>query len=583
MHGKISIKRISGLLPMLILLLILVNLAAISFIGVIYYRIDMFENATGNYFRMINEYAISVLNSDGNISALLEEKYTNLENEFNRMNKLLRNGTVLKPPEFTSVAEVEVYRAHIRENASIVRTNLSNVIQRSYIHIGFMLAISAGASIFLLLSILAGRYAIRKYGKEITAGLEYMEKILKFEMHPDFVKTDTNIVEIEQLQNSLLNLSSDVLFNRKLIEKGVHGNLDILLSEIMDSFRKRMPCERIALSFLSPTGNLVAETAVTTYKTIFLNPGFTEPIASTSLADVIKSGEPRIINDLDSYSLNKRISRSTYFVLKEGIKSSITIPMLFNGKCLGFFFVSSRQKNAFTMEMMHYSHRILNLLKQKFYIEYLLQQVVSETSNAFILLMEEKDNETSAHIARMSRYSYTTAMFYHDNVKPLEPRFMREILWYSPLHDIGKVGIPDSILLKEGPLSPDEMQVMKNHVNIGSRVMEKMNASLLERVSFPLMQTAVEIIKGHHEKYDGSGYPEGLSGEGIPLAGRIVAVADVFDALTSRRPYKRALPVEEALNIMENDMVDSFDPEVMMAFKSGFPEILKTFEELKEI
>jgi response regulator RpfG family c-di-GMP phosphodiesterase len=232
---------------------------------------------------------------------------------------------------------------------------------------------------------------------------------------------------------------------------------------------------------------------------------------------------------------------------------------------------------------MNYAIRELNFLKQKIYIEFLIQEVISETSNAFAGLMEEKDNETSTHILRMSRYSYIIARAYHENIETLSPRFMREILWYAPLHDIGKIGTPDSILLKEGPLTEDEMSIMKEHVNIGKRVIKKMNKRLFEIISAPVMKTAVEIIAGHHEKYNGRGYPLGLSGNNIPLAGRIVSFADVFDALTSKRPYKPAYSIEEAIKIIEGPMRDSFDPLVLKSFKLCLPEITEIYNKYKEV
>ena len=124
---------------------------------------------------------------------------------------------------------------------------------------------------------------------------------------------------------------------------------------------------------------------------------------------------------------------------------------------------------------------------------------------------------------------------------------------------------------------------MRRHVDSGISVIRKMNEKMQKIVSTPLMQTAVDIIAGHHEKFDGSGYPRGISGEDIPLAGRIVAMADVFDALTSKRPYKEAFSIETALSIIEGDMKNSFDPEVVSAFKLALPEVRRVYSALKEV
>ena len=162
---------------------------------------------------------------------------------------------------------------------------------------------------------------------------------------------------MEQLNNTIYNLSNDVSYNRSLIETGVHGNLDLLLAGLLDTFKKRMPCERLALAFIDKERNLTAETAVTSYNRVFLEPGHRESIGKTSLEKLVGRGEPRIINNLPLYAEGRTVSESTVLLLREGIKSSITIPMLFNGKCLGFFFVSSLQQDAFSEEMMFYSKR----------------------------------------------------------------------------------------------------------------------------------------------------------------------------------------------------------------------------------
>jgi putative two-component system response regulator len=140
------------------------------------------------------------------------------------------------------------------------------------------------------------------------------------------------------------------------------------------------------------------------------------------------------------------------------------------------------------------------------------------------------------------------------------------LLEAAPMHDIGKVGIPDRILLKPGRLTPEEFALMKQHATLGF--------DLLQGSSSRVLQVGAEIARGHHEKFDGSGYPAGLAGEEIPIFSRIVAVADVFDALTSERPYKKAWPLQEAVDFLRASAGQHFDPQVVQAFFDGWDEVL---------
>jgi len=174
---------------------------------------------------------------------------------------------------------------------------------------------------------------------------------------------------------------------------------------------------------------------------------------------------------------------------------------------------------------------------------------------------EYRDNETGMHVMRMTHFSTAIA-------KAMGlPEDMRELLSIcAPMHDVGKIGIPDAILLKPGKLSPDEYEIMKTHTEIGSR--------LLDGPDF-MIQTAKEIAACHHERWDGAGYPAGLQGEGIPLLARICAVADVFDALTSVRPYKQPWPIDEAVDWVRTQAGRHFDPKVVAAFELAMPDILR--------
>jgi putative two-component system response regulator len=175
---------------------------------------------------------------------------------------------------------------------------------------------------------------------------------------------------------------------------------------------------------------------------------------------------------------------------------------------------------------------------------------------------EYRDNETGNHILRMSKISALLA-----ERLGWSPEDCELMLHASPMHDIGKIGVPDHVLLKPGKLDPAEWELMQSHVSIG--------ADILSDDDTDLMVLARSIALTHHEKWDGTGYPNGLAGEAIPQEGRIVALADVFDALTSERPYKRAWPVQEAVSHIREQSGRHFDPAVVEAFLDALPEIVE--------
>lgn len=175
---------------------------------------------------------------------------------------------------------------------------------------------------------------------------------------------------------------------------------------------------------------------------------------------------------------------------------------------------------------------------------------------------EYRDEETGNHVIRMAKFSRLIAEgmgMNRDDCQILELA--------APMHDIGKIGIPDEILLKPGKLPPDEMAIMKQHTQIGFEILKDSPSEFL--------QMGAIIALGHHEKFNGTGYPGGLRGEDIPLSARIVAVADVYDALTSARPYKRAWTTQEALDFMERQNGLHFDPRCLEAFRDSLDKITK--------
>lgn len=175
---------------------------------------------------------------------------------------------------------------------------------------------------------------------------------------------------------------------------------------------------------------------------------------------------------------------------------------------------------------------------------------------------EYKDNETGMHILRMSHYSKVISLAYGHTLKQAD-----DLLHAAPMHDIGKIGIPDRIMLKPGKLTDEEFEEMKKHPEIGAEILGESDSDLIELAKIVAMT--------HHEKWDGSGYPKQLKGEEIPIVGRIVALADVFDALTSERPYKHAWPVEEAVDFIKSQKGKHFDPELVDIFEQQLDKILE--------
>jgi len=225
------------------------------------------------------------------------------------------------------------------------------------------------------------------------------------------------------------------------------------------------------------------------------------------------------------------------------------------------------------------SHRIYNMLEvrvlynQHYEHEKILEEKVKqrtlelEHTNIEMIrrlgqASEYRDNETGMHIFRMSIACKMLSI-----ALELGDKFSQSMLEASPLHDLGKIGIPDKILLKEAPLDEDEWQIMKTHTTIG--------ADLLAHHRSDIMNLSQSIALNHHEKWNGSGYPNGLAGSSIPIEARIASICDVFDALTSERPYKKAWPVKDVISYIKDNSAKQFDPKIVDKFITIIPEVIQ--------
>ncbi len=194
-------------------------------------------------------------------------------------------------------------------------------------------------------------------------------------------------------------------------------------------------------------------------------------------------------------------------------------------------------------------------------------------------LAETRDPETGHHIARTQAYVQLLAVKLQRHPRfaaTLTEPYIDRLTRSAPLHDIGKVGVPDYILLKPGPLTPDEWVIMETHAKLGSEAIEQTESDIKSPLAF--LELTKEITHWHHEKWDGSGYPDGLVGDAIPISARIMAIADVFDALISKRVYKDPIPYGEACEIIATERGKHFDPDVVDVFLANFDEFVAIAE-----
>lgn len=361
-------------------------------------------------------------------------------------------------------------------------------------------------------------------------------------------------------------------------------SIDEFLDHIFEKFTPYVPYERVGISLTDIEGNIRLYTLRATQKQKYLLSGQMFKISNTSLGAILKTKKPRIINDYEEYMSKNPKSSSVKLILEEGVFSSIAYPLIVNDVSIGIVFFSSGEKGVYTEEHLERVKLIANSLAISIEKNLLVDELILTSINGFAKLVEAKDCETGLHIERMQNYSKILARTLSKSPKYkyiIDEQFINDIYKFSPLHDIGKIGIAEGILLKPGKLTYEEFEVMKKHTEIGASVLKKASNNLLRRGK-RYFEMAIQIAQNHHEKYNGKGYPKGISGEDIPLAARIVAVADVFDALTSKRVYKNMFDIDSSLKMIESEKGKSYDPVVVEALMLSKKEILRIHEEYTE-
>lgn len=296
------------------------------------------------------------------------------------------------------------------------------------------------------------------------------------------------------------------------------------------------------------------------------------------LAQLARTGGRRVINDLSTHVPGTPAHAKR--LLNCGYLSSYTVPVFHKGVFHGFIFFNSFLRGYFTPVVVQRLRPVAEVVSLHTIMELDAVRTIQAAVQTVRQISRTRDEETGAHLERMARYARLIALRLAPR-RGLSDEWVEFLFQFAPLHDVGKIAVPDQILFKPDRLTPEEFEVMKTHVDRGLEIVDTM-ATTFRIGGAPHVRVLRNVVAHHHEAIDGSGYPQKLSGEAISLEGRITAVADVFDALTSVRPYKRAWSVDEAFEYLMAQSGRKFDAEavdILVGSRAAIADILSQFAE----
>lgn len=353
------------------------------------------------------------------------------------------------------------------------------------------------------------------------------------------------------------------------------------LKDLHDTLRLAVPAvQRVSVALYDPESQLlktfvhstVGETPLDHYQAALQE--------APGLQELIRSGRARIVHDMNVFANGEH--EHTRNIHDRGFRSSYTFPMWMNGRCQGFVFFNADVTHCFTQPVLQtvdiHAHLITHVVMQEIHAMQTLLGALRSAND----MVHFRDPETGLHLERMSRYSRMIARWLaREGRYEFSDEFIEHIFVFAPLHDVGKIGIPDDILLKPAGLTEREFRIMKTHARKGREIINAIvdNFSLHE---FEDIEVLRNIAQFHHEAIDGSGYPCGLTGKNIPIEARVVAVADIFDALTSTRPYKQAWPNKRALEFLHAVAGEKVDRECVEALEHCMAEVLEVQEKFSD-
>ncbi len=490
-------------------------------------------------------------------------------------------GNNLNEPRLTWAAEYILARG---DNLVVSSEKLSvafqSMMEQKLSQIRLFLQISAVLGAALLL----GMLWLLKRGimQPIQSTLKGFEQVAQGDFtHPIPISGNNEIAHMGNAFNQLTNRLNAMFKLTNRINQGTQ--LDEVLAFVHTEFQQFVPLDWVGVLYATPDNQrLSLERYFCPKNQAFTDNTFAMP---ASLQGNIHVPYSVHFND-------NNLPTTDYLehaLAHNGLQSAVYLPLQTetnsNVNTANAYMVFASASKAYQPEHIEFLSNIAAVISHVFEKTVVMENLVIAAIKGLAKLAESRDPETGDHLTRMALYSAIIAEQLGQNSAysaMITPAYVRDVFNFAPMHDIGKVGIADSILLKPGKLDAAERAEMERHPTIGAEVLQLAEAQV-QAHGRSMFKIGIEIAAAHHEKFDGSGYPLGLSGQAIPLSARIVAAADVFDALTSKRPYKEAWPVEQALDYICSNAGKHFDPEVISALERAMPRVLEIYNRLKHV
>ena len=493
-------------------------------------------------------------------------------------------GSDLKEPRLEAAAQYILYNEdNLMQSATDLTAAFRNMMEVKLNQITWLNRTSIILSFLIAMTIFFVIY--KKVFKPMTMTVDAFKRVALGELSHQVDVSDT--IELGQLTSSFNRLTAKLNSLFGLTNRIYQAtNLDEIIKYVYEEFNGLLPIDWVAMLRMDVSKQQMAVGHIYSKEEQIIREGDVVSISHPVIKNVFNENKVISFDNLEK-ELKKYNGGDNFFInlVRMNMKSMIVFPLCISGDERALLIFSTHEDNAYRTSHRELLNNITSQVSNAFERSIGMESLVISAVEGLAKLAESRDPETGDHLVRMSLYSYLLAKkLYDEGIYQGEygSGYPRHVYNFAPMHDIGKVGVEDSILLKPGKLTDEQWVEMKKHPLVGADVLRRCE-SQVNHAGYSMFKIGIEIAEGHHEKFDGSGYPYQRKGEEIPLSARIVALADVFDALTSRRPYKEAWPVEKALALIDDESGKHFDPDVVKAFKSALPKIMEVYDKHKHV